>query len=105
MKHRVVGGSLATMAAGTLLFALAPIAPAQQDLDCADFQFQEDAQAVLDQDPSDPNNLDADHDGVACEELPHRPTAAPSEPAPSEPAPTSPAPPAAPTRSRATFTG
>ncbi|MEW1914707.1 hypothetical protein AB0442_41120 [Kitasatospora sp. NPDC085895] len=25
-------------------------------------------------DPSDPNNLDADHDGIACETLPHAAT-------------------------------
>jgi hypothetical protein len=36
------------------------------DVDCADLT-QAEAQAILDQDPSDPNGLDADHDGVACE--------------------------------------
>src|SRR5262245_44957249 len=45
------------------------------DLDCADFDFQEDAQEELLADPSDPNNLDGDGDGIACEELPHRPVA------------------------------
>ena len=45
---------------------------ASADLDCADFAFQEDAQAVLDADPSDPNGLDGDNDGIACEDLPHR---------------------------------
>ena len=39
------------------------------DLDCADFATQREAQAVLDRDPSDPNNLDADNDGVACDDL------------------------------------
>jgi hypothetical protein len=29
------------------------------DLDCSDFSTQEEAQAVLDQDPSDPNRLTA----------------------------------------------
>ena len=50
-------------------------AEAQEDLDClTDFTYQEDAQAVYDQDPSDPNGLDGnDNDGVACEMLPHRP--------------------------------
>src|SRR5690349_529314 len=47
-------------------------AAAQQDLDCADFAFQEDAQAVLIADPSDPHGLDPDHDGIACEALPSR---------------------------------
>jgi Excalibur calcium-binding domain len=40
-----------------------------RDLDCADFATQEDAQAVLERDASDPNELDADNDGIACEEL------------------------------------
>jgi hypothetical protein len=40
------------------------------DLDCKDFSTQEEAQAVLDADSSDPNRLDADNDGVACEALP-----------------------------------
>jgi len=37
------------------------------DLDCADFATQKEAQKVLEQDPSDPNYLDGDDDGVACE--------------------------------------
>ncbi len=45
---------------------------ARNDKDCRDFQFQEDAQAVLDQDRSDPHRLDglcdADDDGIAWEE-------------------------------------
>jgi Excalibur calcium-binding domain len=40
-----------------------------RDLDCADFATQEEAQAVLETDLSDPNGLDADNDGIACEEL------------------------------------
>jgi hypothetical protein len=40
-----------------------------RDLDCADFARQEDAQAVLERNASDPNGLDADNDGIACEEL------------------------------------
>jgi len=40
------------------------------NLDCASFAYQEEAQRVLRQDPSDPNYLDGDGDGVACEELP-----------------------------------
>lgn len=46
-----------------------PETPTQGDLDCADFASREEAQAVLDADPSDPNSLDADGDGLACEEL------------------------------------
>ena len=42
---------------------------AQEDLDCANFVTQAEAQAAYDADPSDPNGLDADSDGIACEEL------------------------------------
>ncbi|WP_039932025.1 excalibur calcium-binding protein [Streptomyces viridochromogenes] len=64
-----------------MLFAIAAIMPlaepahARTDRDCRDFAFQEDAQAVLDADPSDPDRLDEDQgrgDGIACEALPHR---------------------------------
>ncbi len=44
---------------------------------CSDFRYQEDAQAVLDLDPSDPNRLDGDKDGIACESLPHKPSSDP----------------------------
>jgi Excalibur calcium-binding domain len=40
-----------------------------EELDCADFATQEEAQAELEQDRSDPNRLDADNDGIPCEEL------------------------------------
>jgi Excalibur calcium-binding domain len=36
--------------------------------DCASFGSQESAQAEYDRDPSDPSNLDADNDGLACED-------------------------------------
>jgi len=42
----------------------------KDDLDCEDFQTQEEAQAVLLADPADPNNLDPNGDGVACALLP-----------------------------------
>ena len=38
-----------------------------------DFRYQQHAQRVYDRDPSDPNGLDVDNDGIACEDLPHRP--------------------------------
>lgn len=41
---------------------------------CSDFRYQEDAQAVLDLDPRDPNRLDGDNDDIACESLPHKPS-------------------------------
>ena len=42
---------------------------AGRDLDCADFESERDAQRTLDDDPSDPFNLDTDNDGEACELL------------------------------------
>ena len=45
---------------------------AAQDQNCSDFRFQEEAQAELESDRSDPNNLDNDNDGIACESLPRR---------------------------------
>jgi hypothetical protein len=49
------------------------------DLNCDDFDYQEDAQAVYDQDTSDPNGLDGPpgegytgEQGEACEDLPSR---------------------------------
>lgn len=74
-------------AAACIVLAFASCAPlsgaayAQTDLDCRDFSFQEDAQAVFDRDRSDPNRLDEDQgpdDGIACEALPRRGTALPT---------------------------
>jgi hypothetical protein len=66
------------VAAAVWIAPLSGVAYAQ-DLDCRDFAFQEDAQAFLNQDPSDPHRLDEDQgpdDGIACEVLPRRGTAA-----------------------------
>jgi hypothetical protein len=46
-----------------MIFAPATIA---QDVDCPQLTFEE-AQAILAADPSDPNRLDADGDGIACD--------------------------------------
>lgn len=46
-----------------------PPLPSDGDYDCSHFDTQEQAQAVLEQDPSDPHRLDGDDDGVACESL------------------------------------
>ncbi len=68
---------LFALSAMTVLM-LAPAAFAQDPFDCGDFQFQEDAQAEFNRDPSDPSGLDEDagpDDGIACENLPSRGTA------------------------------
>lgn len=43
---------------------------AADDLNCSDFDTQPEAQAHLEDDPSDPDGLDRDGDGIACEHLP-----------------------------------
>jgi len=52
--------------------AMAPMSGAAfaADQDCSDFDTQQEAQAVYDRDTSDPNRLDDDGDGRACESLP-----------------------------------
>jgi hypothetical protein len=37
------------------------------NLDCEDFSSQQEAEATLNVDPGDPNNIDQDGDGVPCE--------------------------------------
>jgi hypothetical protein len=67
--------------------------PSEGDLyDCEDFQYQEDAQKVYDRHPGDPYGLDGPigpasegTPGVACEDLPHRPTSAGDQYAPEAP--------------------
>ena len=41
---------------------------AQGNLDCGDFGSRAEAQAHLDADPSDPDGLDGNNDGIACED-------------------------------------
>jgi hypothetical protein len=88
---------LTVLAAGTaFLVALAVGAGAQTtpDKNCSDFATQQDAQAFYDQHKNDqpgnpdPDHLDADGDGVACEGLPSGSTAPVATAAPiSTPAP------------------
>ncbi len=53
---------------GMLTMLVAAPAFAQDDLNCEDFATQEEAQAEFDADTSDPNGLDGDNDGQACED-------------------------------------
>src|SRR3954452_21462848 len=53
-----------------LSLGFAGTAYAVDDQNCSDFATREAAQAHFDQDKSDPDNLDADNDGQACENLP-----------------------------------
>src|SRR5215207_4421067 len=73
MVHEVASRPLVTcifaaLWAVMLIFA-APSFAQEDQYDCASFGSQESAQAELERDPSDPSNLDADDDGIACEEL------------------------------------
>lgn len=56
----------AVLTAATAL-AFPGVASAQQDRDCPDFASQADAQAAFNARPGDPERLDADNDGTACE--------------------------------------
>ena len=56
----VVSAAVSVPMTGTALAA---------DVDCADFPTQRQAQAVLVADPSDPNGLDANKNGTACEDF------------------------------------
>jgi hypothetical protein len=61
------GLAVLTLTAG-LSVAMAGPALAADDRDCADFASQAEAQAALQNDPTDPGGLDADNDGQACED-------------------------------------
>jgi hypothetical protein len=71
LRPAAVLAVLTLLAAVAALLALSGTAHAA-DRNCTDFRYQEDAQAVLEADPTDPNNLDSSHDGKACETLPSR---------------------------------
>ena len=60
--------AVAAVAGAMLLTASSPPQAAATDLDCDDFSNQATAQEYLR--PGDPYFLDADNDGVACEDLP-----------------------------------
>ena len=73
-----------TAAAGVLMTAALSIGfsgtASAADLDCGNFATQAEAQAVLLADPSDPNRLDGNNNGQACEEYGYSGTSAPAAP-------------------------
>jgi len=69
MKTRLISATLLSLG---LVVGTASAAGAQETLNCSDFQYQDDAQAALDENPSEPNGLDDDNDFIACESLPSR---------------------------------
>ncbi|MGI8731565.1 MAG: excalibur calcium-binding domain-containing protein [Solirubrobacteraceae bacterium] len=58
---------LTVLLAGLLVL---PGGAAAADRDCADFANQREAQRWLEAHPGDPDRLDGDHDGRACESRP-----------------------------------
>lgn len=60
--------SLAVLVICTMLCGIT-VSAAAQDVDCDDLTYEE-AQVLLENDPSDPNELDPDDDGIACESSP-----------------------------------
>ena len=59
-----------TISMAVALLLASTVSAQSVELDCVDFATQWEAQAVYDQNPSDPNELDGDEDGEACEALP-----------------------------------
>ncbi|WP_205245722.1 excalibur calcium-binding domain-containing protein [Devosia naphthalenivorans] len=58
------------LAAALVGLSLASVSPALADMDCKDFGLQREAQAYFEaHGPGDPDRLDRDNDGIACESL------------------------------------
>lgn len=96
-NFKLLAATAAATGVGSLLFVLAPAEAGQRELTCVDFPFQEIAQDQLAVEESNrqfdtrtetAKNLDADYDGLACEELPRSPTRPPGIPAPTPGTPT-----------------
>jgi hypothetical protein len=66
MRLRTTAAAFVVAAAATLPFSGTAIA--QEDRDCPDFSSQPEAQQALDSRAGDPERLDADDDGIACED-------------------------------------
>ena len=68
-----------------MIYPSKPAVAQADQYDCASFGSQASAQVELDSDPSDPNNLDSDGNGIACDNYPYGTS---SSVAASTPAPT-----------------
>lgn len=91
MHIRTLAAALAVAVAVTL--PLAGVAAGAADRDCADFSSQAEAQAAFDARPGDPERLDRNGDGEACEEQFADTTPSPSpSPTPSSSSTPSPSP-------------
>ncbi|GAA1184374.1 hypothetical protein [Pseudonocardia alaniniphila] len=96
LSRRTCAAVSAAAISGSLVAGMAGTALAYDNLDCTDFSYQEDAQAVLASGPAEPHRLDDGADGLACESLPKRQSESPvSDPEAAVPETT---PPVAPSR-------
>ena len=70
-----------------VVLALLTVLPtaAQDRFNCEDFETPARAQRILDRDPTDPNQLDANNNGEACEEYFEGRDAAPADPPTEDP--------------------
>jgi hypothetical protein len=67
----LVAGFVLRGAYEQIIYPSKPAVAQADQYDCASFGSQESAQVELDNDPSDPNNLDADGNGIACDNYPY----------------------------------
>lgn len=87
----IVVGFVARITYEQVFYPDTPAIAQADQYDCASFGSQESAQAELDRDPSDPNNLDPDGNGQACDDYPYGTTSGTNSASPtttSSPAPT-----------------
>ena len=98
----LLAGLVSRVTYGQLVHPIEPAAAQAGQYDCASFGSQESAQAELERDPSDPNGLDTDGNGRACDGYTYGTSnASPSSAPPSSPSPSS-APPSSASPSSAT---
>ncbi len=70
---RRIGALALVVAAGAVATLAQPAAATFHDKDCSDFKTHRQAQRYFKNHGGprhDPSHLDADHDGIACEDLP-----------------------------------
>ena len=78
----LVAGFVLRSAYEQILYPSNPAVAQADQYDCASFGSQESAQVELDSDPSDPNNLDSDGNGIACDNYPYGGSVPATTPAP-----------------------
>ena len=64
----LVAGLVSRITYEQLIHPTTPAEAQANQVDCSSFGSQEAAQAALERDPSDPNDLDSDGNGLACDD-------------------------------------